>query len=189
MVPNMGGTFQNHSILELRLNLQMVEGAVPVSYTVVANWLLHFSFDEQLEVLDIDIFAAFSMDWAFWGISFLDRKPGSDNRDRRSWMCLSLESSIAVIIDVLACSPRWCKNGRLRMSGWNIVAKVQHLGRFSHLLIYFVTFFWVLTRTFSLTGSTISMKQSEWFFHIQTLNSPRIGLSSKTLPGWDDFQV
>ena len=49
--------------------------------------------DEQLEVSAIDIFVTFSTDWVFWGISFLDRKSGSDSRDRHSWFCLSLDSS------------------------------------------------------------------------------------------------
>ena len=32
-------------------------------------------------------------------------------------ICLSLESSIAVIIDIFVCSPSWGRNGRLRTSG------------------------------------------------------------------------
>ena len=96
--------------------------------------------DEQLEVPDIDIFAAFSTDRAFWGILFLDRKPGSGSRDKHSWMCLSLDSSIAVIIDILACSPSWGRNRRFRTSGWNIVAKVQHLGRFLDILCNLLDF-------------------------------------------------
>ena len=100
----------------------MVEGAVSVSYMFAANCFTSDlrRADEQLEVSDIDIFAAFSKDQAFWRILFFDRKPGSDSRDKHSWICLSLESSIAVIIDIL-CS----KSQGVKLACWSIGIKLQ----------------------------------------------------------------
>ena len=62
----------------------MVESDAPVCYMIVINRLLHFRFkaDKELEVSDIDIFAAFSTDWVFQGTPFLDKKPASNNRDK-----------------------------------------------------------------------------------------------------------
>ena len=67
----------------------------------MTNRLCTFILRQAVEALDVsanDFLAASNTEQAFLGISFLDRKLGSDSNDRHSAICLSLESSLAVIM-------------------------------------------------------------------------------------------
>ena len=70
------------------------------------------------------------------GMSIRFRNSGSLSKTRHSLMAGSLVNSKVLTIESLARSLQWGRNGSLRTSGWYTVARVQHRGRLSHLLMY-----------------------------------------------------
>ena len=126
MVPDLGGFFQSYNTLELRLDSQTVEDAVPVRCMVVANRMLYFRFKVHrcsIRGFRYSHLCGLQHRLNIPGIPFLERKLGSDFKDKHSLMYLSLDSSIAKIIDILACSLNWGRNGRFKTSTWNTVAR------------------------------------------------------------------